>query len=100
MDGYTHYVDSNGVKFGRNEMDEQQKNDNKNHHRSRKILLNNISYTEYDSITNRDSVKSIFDSLRTTHEGNQQVKETNVLALIQKYEAFKIEEDETVEVML
>ena len=34
-----------------------------------------------------------------THEGNDQVKETKVLALIQKYEAFKMEDDESVEVM-
>lgn len=48
---------------------------------------------------NKDSVKSIFDSLRMTHEGNKQVKKTKVLALIQKYEAFKMEDDEMVEEM-
>src|ERR1044072_2577858 len=32
-----------------------------------------------------------------THEGNTQVKETKVVALIQKYEAFRMEEDEFVE---
>ena len=32
-------------------------------------------------------------------EGNDQVKETKALALIQKYEAFKMEEDESIEVM-
>src|ERR1044072_6280902 len=34
-----------------------------------------------------------------THEGNTQVKETKALALIQKYEAFRMEEDESVETM-
>ena len=34
-----------------------------------------------------------------THEGNTQVKETKALALIQKYESFKKEEDEYVETM-
>jgi hypothetical protein len=34
-----------------------------------------------------------------TREGNSQVKETKALALIQKYEAFKMEDDEAVEVM-
>ena len=29
----------------------------------------------------------MFDSLRMTHEGNMQVKETKALALIQNYEA-------------
>lgn len=78
-------------------MIEQQKKDYKNHHKSRTILLNLISYTEYEKIKNRDSTKSIFDSLRMTREGNTQVKETKALTLILKYEMFKMEDDETVE---
>jgi hypothetical protein len=62
-------------------------------------LLNVISYTEYEKITNRDSAKFIFDSLRITHKGNAQVKEIKALALIQKYGAFRMEDDETVETM-
>ncbi|XP_050902009.1 uncharacterized protein LOC127109476 [Lathyrus oleraceus] len=95
MNGYTHVVDSNSLKLERDKIDEQQKKDNKNHHRSRIILLNVISYTKYEKITNRDSTKSIFHSLRITHEENEQVKKTNALSLIQKYEAFKMKEDET-----
>src|ERR1044072_201251 len=34
-----------------------------------------------------------------THEGNSQVKETKALAFIQKYEAFRMEEEESVETM-
>ena len=49
--------------------------------------------------SNKDFTKSIFDSLRMTHEGNAQVKETKALTLIQKYEAFKMEDDEIVETM-
>lgn len=41
----------------------------------------------------------MFESLKMTHEGNTQVKETKALVLIQKYEAFKKEEDESVETM-
>ena len=63
------------------------------------ILLNAISYTEYEKITNKETAKSIFDSLQMTHEGNAQVKETKALALVQKYEAFRMEEDESVETM-
>lgn len=70
MDGCTHPMDSNGINLERNKMDEQQKKNNKNHHRSRKILLNVISYTEYEKITNKDSTKSIFDSFKMTHKGN------------------------------
>src|ERR1044072_9457971 len=70
----------------------------KNHHKARTILLNAISYAEYEKITNKETAKSIFDSLQVTHEGNTQVKETKALALIQKYEAFRMEE-ESVETM-
>jgi hypothetical protein len=34
-----------------------------------------------------------------THEDNELVKETKTLALIQKYESFKMEEDENIEEM-
>ena len=34
-----------------------------------------------------------------THEGNTQVKETKALTLTQKYEAFKMEDDDSVEMM-
>ena len=80
-------------------MTNQQKKDYKNHHKARIILLNAISYTEYEKVTNGESAKSIFDSLKMTHEGNDQVKETKALTLIQKYEAFKMEDDESVKVM-
>ena len=60
-------------------------------------MLNAISYIEYEKIKNRDSAKSIFNSLRMTHEGNSQVNKTKALALIQKYDVFKMEDDETVE---
>jgi hypothetical protein len=45
----------------------------------------------YEKITYRDSAKTIFDSLRMTHEGNVLVKETKAPTLIQKYEAETIE---------
>ena len=78
-------------------MNDQQKKDNKNHHMSRTILLNDISYYEYEKVTNRDSTNSIFDYLRKTCEGNKQLKETKALTLIQKYESFKMEDDETID---
>ena len=98
-DGYTHPVGENGQKIERRNMTDQQKKEFKNHHKARTILLSAISHTEHEKITNRESAKHIFDSLRMTHEGNTQVKETKALALIQKYEAFKMEEDETIETM-
>lgn len=80
-------------------MNYHKKKDHKNNHISITILLNSISYPEYEKIANRDSTKSIFDSLEMTHEVNEQVKETKALALIQKYESFKMEEDEMIKEM-
>jgi hypothetical protein len=65
-----HPVNIKGYILARNVMSDQQKKDFKNHHKAITILLNVISYTEYEKITNRDFAKSIVDSLRMTHEGN------------------------------
>ena len=99
MDGYTHPIDSEGNKIDRKIMDRQQKAYFKNHHRARNIFLNVISKMEYEKITNRDTAHDIFESLKMTHEGNAQVTETKSLALIQKYETFKMEENESIEAM-
>ncbi|XP_050920064.1 uncharacterized protein LOC127137668 [Lathyrus oleraceus] len=88
-----------GNTLARSVVFDQQNKDFKNHHKPRTILLNVISYIEYEKITHMDSAKSIFDSLRMTHEGNAQVKETMALALIQKYKACIIEDDEKGETM-
>ncbi|XP_058725783.1 uncharacterized protein LOC131597085 [Vicia villosa] len=80
-------------------MDDEQKCEFKSHHKVKTIILNAISYNEYEKITNLNSAKDILDSLRVTHEGNTQVKETKALALIQKYESFNMEEEEIIETM-
>src|ERR1044072_4605994 len=85
--------------ISRSKMTDDQKKDFKDHHKARIILLNAISYAEYEKITDKETAKSIFDSLQMTHEGNSQVKETKALALIQKCEAFRMEEEESVENM-
>lgn len=65
---YTHHLDTKVVTLERNQMNEQQKMDKKNHHRSKNIMLYAISYLAYENIRNKDSAKSIFDSLVKTHE--------------------------------
>src|ERR1044072_127944 len=99
IEGYEQPKDAEGNIVSRSSMTDAQKKMFKDHHKARTILLNAISYTEYEKITNRETAKSIFDSLQMTHEGNTQVKETKALALIQKYEAFRMEEEESVETM-
>src|SRR3954469_15116634 len=98
MDGYKHLVKA-GVRLTRQEMDDDQKKLFKNHHKCRTVLLNAISHVEYEKISNREIAYDIYESLKMTHEGNAQVKEIKALALIQKYEAFKMEEDENIEAM-
>ena len=73
-DGYMHPVDGRGQKIDRKMMSDQQKREFRNHHKARTILLSAISYSEYEKISNRDTAKNMFDSLRMTHEGNLQVK--------------------------
>src|SRR3954463_12703337 len=99
MDGYKLPVKASGVRLTRQEMDDDQKKLFKNHHKSRTVLLNAIPHAEYEKISNRETVHDIYESLKMTHEGNAQVKETKALALIQKYEAFKMEDGEDIEKM-
>ena len=99
VDGYEEPKDTEGKIIPRSKMTDDQKKLFKDHHKARTILLNAISYNEYEKITNKETAKSIYDSLKMTHEGNTQVKETKALALIQKYEAFRMEEQESVATM-
>src|SRR4051812_24752697 len=99
VDGYKHPVKASGEKLTRQEMNDDQKKQFKNHHKSRTVLLNAISHSEYEKISNRETAHDIYESLKMTHEGNAQVKETKALALIQKCEAFKMEDDEDIEKM-
>src|SRR4051812_18102935 len=99
MDGCKHPVEATSVRLTRQEMNDDQKKLFKNHHKCRTILLNVISHAEYEKISNRETAYDIYESLKMTHEGNAQVNETKALALIQKYEAFKMEDDENIEKM-
>src|SRR4051812_42292316 len=99
MDGYKHPIKATGIRLTRQEMDDDQKKLFKNHHKCRTVLLNVISHAEYEKISNKETAYDIYESLKMTHEGNAQVKDTKALALIQKYEAFKMEDDEDIEKM-
>src|ERR1044072_3698562 len=44
----------------------------------------------------QETTKSTLDSLQMKHEGNTQDKETKARALIQKFKAYKMKEDESV----
>lgn len=99
VDGYVHPINDEGKKVERKSMTDVQKKEFRNHHKERTILLDAISYAEYEKITSRETAHDIFESLKMTHEGNLQVKETEAMTLIQNYEVFKMEEEELVEAM-
>src|ERR1044072_752240 len=99
IEGYEQPKDAEGNIVSRSQMTDAQKKMFKDHYKARTILLNAISYAQYEKITNRETANFIFDSLEMTHEVNSQVKETKALALIQKYEAFRMKEEESVETM-
>jgi hypothetical protein len=50
-------------------------------------------------ITDKSSAKAIYDSLCSTYDGNDQVKEAKANILVQQYELFKMKEDENIETM-
>src|ERR1044072_1763886 len=63
IEGYEHPKDAEGKIVSRSQMTEAQKKKFLNHHKAITILLNTISYAEYEKITNKETAKSIFDSL-------------------------------------
>lgn len=69
IDGYTHPTDDEGKKLVRKSMTDSQKKEFQNHHTAKTIMLNAISYNEYEKITNRETAHNIFESLNMSHEG-------------------------------
>src|ERR1044072_4357194 len=63
IDLYEQPKDIEGKIMLRSQMIEDQKKLFKDHHNARTILLNTISYNEYENITNKETAKSIYDSL-------------------------------------
>ena len=99
VDGYERPVDEEGKKISRSEMTAEQKKLYSQHHKARAILLSAISYEEHQKITDREFAKGIFESLKMSHEGDKKVKESKALSLIQKYESFIMEPNESIEEM-
>src|ERR1044072_4767906 len=63
VEGYEQPKDAEGKIIPRSQMMDAQKKTFKDHHKARTILLNAISYAEYEKITDKETAKSIFDSL-------------------------------------
>jgi len=60
------------------------------HHKVSGILVDSLPHLEYTKIVNISSTKSIFESLCSTYEGNQQVKEAKANQLVHQYELYRM----------
>ncbi|PNY05238.1 serine/threonine protein kinase SRPK1 [Trifolium pratense] len=69
------------------------------HHKVKDIIVGAIKHEEYVRIGDKTSAKSIYDSLCSTYDGNEQVQETKASLLIKQYELFTMEKDEDIETM-
>ncbi|CAJ2628538.1 unnamed protein product [Trifolium pratense] len=70
-----------------------------NHHKVKDIIVGAIKHEDYVRIRDKSSVKSIFDSLCTTYDGNEKVQKAKASLLIKQYELFTMEKDEYIETM-
>ncbi|GJY63912.1 hypothetical protein Tco_0465372 [Tanacetum coccineum] len=61
------------------------------------VLYNALPKKEYERIFMCDTAQNIWDSLITTHQGNNQVKDNKIDLFVQKYEEFSITDDETID---
>ena len=58
-----------------------------------------LNEVEYNRISLCTSAHDIWEKLQVTHEGTSQVKESKIGALTQKYELFKMSQDEDISKM-
>src|SRR4030042_4132635 len=98
-DGIDIEVDDEGKTADRKKLTDAQKKIYKKHHRVRGIMCDVIPHEEFVKICSKSTAKTIFDSLCSSYEGNQQVREAKANMLVQQYELFKMTEDETIDFM-
>ena len=67
--------------------------------RAMNALFCALNEVEYNRVSLCTSAKDIWVLLQVTHEGTNQVKESKIGALTQKYELFKMLEDENISKM-
>jgi hypothetical protein len=76
-----------------------QKKEYKKHHLVKGMMTNAITHDMYQKIVNKTSTKNIWESLKSTYEGNKQVREAKANLLVQQYELFKMKDGEDIETM-
>ena len=65
-------------------------------HKAMNTLLCSLTEKEFSRVQLCENVKEVWDSLRNTYEGTNQVKETKVTILTYEYEMFRMKEGEAV----
>src|SRR4030067_3186383 len=98
-DGIDIEVDDEGKCADRKKLTDEQKKVYKKHHKVRGIMCDAIPHEEFMKISNKSSAKTIFESLCSSYEGNQQVREAKANMLVQQYELFRMTDDETIDAM-
>lgn len=92
-------VDVVGMVKDRKALTPSEKKVYRKHHRVRGILIEALPHSEYIKIIDNYTADTIFESLCSTYEGNQQVKEAKVNLLVQHYELFRMKDDKDIETM-
>src|SRR4030067_1028231 len=98
-DGIYIEVDDEGKCADRKKLIDEQKKVYKKHHRVRGIMCDAIPHEEFVKICNKSTAKTIFESLCSSYERNQQVREAKGNILVQQYELFRMSDDETIDTM-
>ncbi|WMV52317.1 hypothetical protein MTR67_045702 [Solanum verrucosum] len=66
------------------------------YHKARKLLICGLSVNEYDLISSCESAKEIWDLLRTTYEGTEEIKKSKLDLFITQFEGFTMKEGEPI----
>ena len=65
----------------------------------KKLFVCGIGHDEFNRVSICETAKKIWDCLKTSHEGTEQVKESKIDMLTSQYENFKMREGETIHEM-
>ena len=83
----------------RQKYDEADKKKIEKGYKANTLLVCGIEPDEFNRASACESAKEIWDFLKTTHEGTEQVKESKIDMLTSLYENFKMKEAETIHEM-
>ncbi|XP_069152768.1 uncharacterized protein [Solanum lycopersicum] len=83
----------------RQKYDEADKKKIEKGYKAKTLLVCGIGPNEFNRVSAYESAKEIWDYLKTTHEGIEQVKESKIDMFTSSYEIFKMKEAETIHEM-